>query len=183
MTSVCLGGIKHAGKSAVGRRLSQILGVRFVDLDVEIARTLGCPNARAVYRSLGANGFAQEEARATERVAANLQSDAAVVALGGGFIDNPQAIAALPAGVSRVALIVSLEVAWERVMTGGVPAFLAHHEDPHHAFVELMERRSRAYETWASTVVHIGDRSIRTVAADIATRLSASDGGAPPNRR
>ena len=45
--SVVLVGLMGAGKTTIGRRLAALLGLTFVDADVEIERAAGCRKARS----------------------------------------------------------------------------------------------------------------------------------------
>jgi thiamine-phosphate pyrophosphorylase len=95
---VYLVGFMGAGKTAVGRRVAQRLGVPFVDLDEEIERTSGI-TVRALFEKSGESAFRRREALFLEATSA--LSDA-VVATGGGcytFDQNRRAIARLGRGV------------------------------------------------------------------------------------
>ena len=82
MPHLWLIGMMGAGKTAVGRRVADELGMPFVDLDDVIAERLGCSIAQLWGRE-GEAAFRDLEAAAVARVAG---SDAAVVATGGGAV-------------------------------------------------------------------------------------------------
>ena len=73
-------GFMGAGKTAVGRKVADRLGVPFVDLDAEIERTSGV-TVRALFESSGEAAFREREATFLEATAALPD---AVVATGGG---------------------------------------------------------------------------------------------------
>jgi shikimate kinase len=84
--TIWLVGMMGAGKSAVGARLAERLGLRFVDTDAEIEREAGASVAELFERE-GEEGF-----RARERAAvAAVAGQRAVVALGGGAVAQPGA--------------------------------------------------------------------------------------------
>lgn len=85
-STIWLVGAMGAGKSAVGARLAARLGLPFTDADAEVERAAGASVAELFARE-GEGGF-----RARERaVIAGRAGRAAVVALGGGAIEQPGA--------------------------------------------------------------------------------------------
>jgi shikimate kinase / 3-dehydroquinate synthase len=81
---IVLVGLPGAGKSAVGRSLAATLGRQFLDTDDLIAGPTGDVGARL--RAIGEPAFRQAEARAVE---AALTNPDAVIATGGGALDDP----------------------------------------------------------------------------------------------
>lgn len=79
--AIFLTGFMGTGKSTVGRSLAKRLGLRFVDLDVEIERRAG-RTISAIFADAGEERFREMEADALRAVA---PCDA-VVATGGGAI-------------------------------------------------------------------------------------------------
>jgi len=77
---VYLVGFMGSGKTAVGRRVAQRLGLPFVDLDAEIERTSGL-TVRALFENFGEAAFRERETLFLEGTEA---IPAAVVATGGG---------------------------------------------------------------------------------------------------
>jgi len=84
--TIWLVGMMGAGKSAVGARLAERLGVAFVDTDAEIEREAGASVAELFERE-GEEGFRVRERAAIAAVAGRH----AVVALGGGAVAQPGA--------------------------------------------------------------------------------------------
>jgi thiamine-phosphate diphosphorylase len=95
---IYLVGFMGSGKTAIGRRIAERLGVAFVDLDAEIERTSGV-TVRALFEASGEAAFRQRESvflEATESL------PRAVVATGGGCYareGNRRAIARLGTAV------------------------------------------------------------------------------------
>jgi len=80
--AIALVGLPGAGKSAVGRRLGQRLGIPFIDADHEIELRIGC-SIRDFFDREGESAFRDIE----QKVIADLASDAqGVLATGGGAV-------------------------------------------------------------------------------------------------
>ena len=77
---IFLTGFMGAGKTTVGRRLAELLGVPFVDLDQEIELRAGS-TVREIFEQHGEPSFRRLELEALQAV---LMSDELVVATGGG---------------------------------------------------------------------------------------------------
>lgn len=79
---VFLTGFMGAGKTTVGRHLAQSLGWRFVDLDLEIEKTIGL-GVREIFVQQGEERFRRYE---SEKLSSILTEPDLVVATGGGTI-------------------------------------------------------------------------------------------------
>ncbi len=82
--SVVLVGMMGAGKSSIGRRLAQRLGVGFVDADAEIEAAAGMTIAE-IFATYGEPDFRSGEARVIARL---LDQGQQVLATGGGAFMN-----------------------------------------------------------------------------------------------
>jgi XRE family aerobic/anaerobic benzoate catabolism transcriptional regulator len=82
---IALIGLRGAGKSTLGKKLAENLGVPFVELDLEVEKEAGSPLGE-VFSMYGAESFRRFERRALERVLAS--SDRAVIAAGGGLVTD-----------------------------------------------------------------------------------------------
>ncbi|MCH8485752.1 MAG: shikimate kinase [Candidatus Cyclonatronum sp.] len=82
MITLC--GMMGCGKSAHGRQLAKQLGRPFLDLDQEIERVFG----KAVHAIFAQNGEAAFRAAEREILAKLLFSESAVIALGGGALQD-----------------------------------------------------------------------------------------------
>ena len=114
--SIILCGIKHCGKSTLGKMLAAALGLDFYDTDDVILEQCGM-DARAIYKSQGKDAFMAAELKACEYLRDILQAEgskakesaaakSAVIATGGGICQNEPAIAIL----KKLGTIVYLEV-------------------------------------------------------------------------
>jgi 3-dehydroquinate synthase len=113
--TIWLVGLMGAGKSAVGRRLAERLGLPFADSDADVERAAGASITELFARE-GEAGFRIRERAAIDAVAGR----AAVVALGGGAIAEPGAAARL-AGTGTVI--------WLRARPATLAARIASGED------------------------------------------------------
>jgi shikimate kinase len=83
--SIVLVGLMGAGKSTIGRRLAQKLGLVFVDADAEIEQAAG-KSVQDIFREHGEASFREGERRVIARL---LESGPQVLATGGGaFMDE-----------------------------------------------------------------------------------------------
>ena len=83
---IALVGLRGAGKSTLGEKLAQALGVPFVELDREVEKEAGT-SLPEVFALSGQDAFRRFERRALERVLN--ENDRAVIATGGGLVTDP----------------------------------------------------------------------------------------------
>ena len=140
--TVVLVGLMGAGKSTVGRRLADRLGVQFVDSDSEIETAAGMTIPEIFER------FDEEYFRNGERrVIARLLTDApCVLATGGGaFLSDENRKMIGETGIS-VWIKADLETLWERVKDKSSRPLL-NGDDPKGVLTKLLEARYPIYET------------------------------------
>lgn len=155
--SIALMGMKHSGKSTIGRRLARELGVQFIDLDdrlTELAPTAAGASPRAIYRNAGADAFRRYEAEAARGVAEDAVRRPAIVALGGGTVMNDAAMEALRGTLVLVYLMEDAHVLYGRIRRKGIPAFLDP-QDPEAHFQRLYIERTARYEQEADRRVDL----------------------------
>jgi XRE family transcriptional regulator, aerobic/anaerobic benzoate catabolism transcriptional regulator len=86
MKRIALIGLRGAGKSTLGAKLSKVLGAPFVELDREIEREAGT-SLSEIFLLYGQAGYRRYERRCLERV---LEKNArAVIATGGSIVSEP----------------------------------------------------------------------------------------------
>ena len=137
---VLLIGLPGTGKSSVGRRVAERLGVEFADSDSMIEVRAGRSIPR-IFAEDGEPAFRQLEASV---VADALTKFSGVLALGGGAVlteSTKQAIAA--SGIPVVLLHTQLATLANRVGTGAGRPLLA--DDPGHRLAELAAVREPVY--------------------------------------
>jgi shikimate kinase len=145
--SIVLVGMMGAGKSSVGRRLAQRIGLAFVDADIEIEKAAGMsiPDIFAVH---GEPDFRGGEARVIARL---LEGGPQVLATGGGAFLNPGTRAAIAAKGISVWLKAEPEVLLKRIKRRHDRPLLAT-EDPAATVRELVAARYPVYAEAALTV-------------------------------
>lgn len=83
---IALIGLRGAGKSTLGEKLSRLLDVPFVELDKEVEKEAGAKLGE-VFAMYGQDAFRRFERRALERVLN--QNERAVIAAGGSLVTDP----------------------------------------------------------------------------------------------
>ena len=151
---VALCGIKHCGKSYLGRTLAKTLGVPFFDSDELLEADAGKP-VRALYKEVGEQRFRELEAETVRRFISSAPRRA-VVALGGGVVSNPFLT---PDDLRALGLIVWMDVpvptAFERMAREGFPPFLADKADPFGEFNRICDARRPVFRAAADAVLEL----------------------------
>lgn len=152
-------GIKHSGKSTLGKYLSQMLEVPFFDLDSAIEKNVKM-SVRQFYLENGEESFKNEEYKACKEIFEN-NSGSFVLATGGGICDNKKALNLLDG--KRLMLDASEQVCFERILenaekTGSYPAYIANknpknQEEARLIFSEFYNRRRNSYLKLADEIV------------------------------
>jgi len=151
---IVLCGIKHCGKTRLGKALAEMLALPFFDTDDLLAADAGKP-VRALYHEVGESRFRELEAETIRKFTASASSPA-VVALGGGVISNPF----LSTDERRaLGLILWLDVpvptAFERMAREGLPPFLADKPDPSVEFDRICAVRRPIFREAADAVLEL----------------------------
>jgi len=145
-------GLKHTGKSTLGRLWAARHGWDFFDLDEVLeSRAGGQRTSRQIYQQEGREGFQRWEAEAARFLGPRLGAGRAVVAWGGGTATNSEAVRELCPHGTLVVLNDRVEVLYDRIMRGGRPAFLSG-ERPWEDFQRVYSERTailRALSPWS----------------------------------
>ncbi len=159
-------GAPGAGKSTVGRRVAERLGIPFVDTDQIIEARAGM-SVSDIFVTQGEPAFrALEETVIAETLA---ESDG-VVSLGGGALLSPQTRDRV-AACTVVWLQVSLADASNRVgMTGSRPLLLGNVRG---TMMKMLEERGPLYAEVADLVIDTSGRTARAVVDDVVAWLEA----------
>jgi shikimate kinase len=167
---VFLVGFMGAGKTTVGEALAARLGLRFIDLDGRI-------EARQqrkicdIFRDSGESEFRRLESVELQRVLAEVEGKAAVVALGGGTFVHPANAQSLRHCGYTVFLDASVEQLWQRAQAQGARPLAV---SENHFRQLYAARRSRYME--ADCCVPTGGRPVAEVVAEIVARLPWATG-------
>lgn len=137
--TVTLAGIKHSGKSTLGRLLAERCGADFYDID-DVLSEEHHMTTRELFRSVGEEKFRSLEAQAVSKIAA--LDGRKVISLGGGAVTNSFITEDVWQKLgTKVMIDVSDEIAEKRVFANGVPAYLEKYSDPVGALKEINSAR------------------------------------------
>lgn len=165
--TIVLVGLMGAGKSCVGRRLAQMLGLPFVDADDEIEAAAGC-SIPEIFELYGETEFREGERRVMARL---LDGGPQVLATGGGAFLNEETRAAIRERGLSVWLRADLDTLLARtarrdnrpLLKGG---------DPKARLAALMDERHPVYAE-ADIVVDSGDGAPGATARRVLDALRA----------
>jgi shikimate kinase len=165
---IVLVGFMGAGKSTVGRLVARALNVPFTDADHAIEAQAGRP-IRQIFADEGEPAFRNLERQVITRLLGGEHE--AVLALGGGAVENPAIRAAL-AGHDVVFLQISLDDALARVgYDTGRPMLRAPD------LGDIFRRRQASYAEVAAITVRVGAaRSADEIGREVVGLLRAGRG-------
>jgi len=182
MRMIFMGGIKHCGKTTLGGIAAAELDYDFFDLDELIVKESkgAWISARELMRNLGGEGFRNLETMAAaffiERIVPTLSRGGVVLSLGGGVIENAEAIARLGNEGTRVYLLAARELLYRRIKLSGQPAFLSA-ENPYEDFLKLYARRDILYREFADLILEVDESPVRFNAGRLLSALEEHYGG------
>lgn len=157
---VVLIGSPGAGKSSVGRRVAEQLGVPFADSDALVEAAAGM-SVSDIFVNRGEDQFRELEAAT---IATALEERDGVLSLGGGSVMREETRARL-AGRRVVWLRVSVADAAQRVgMNTARPLLLG---NVRATLTGLLEERNPVYEAVSTDVVDTAGRSVREVTEEV----------------
>ena len=163
---IALIGLRGAGKSTLGRRLAQHLGVPFIELDSEIERDCGL-SLGEIFALHGQAAYRRCERRALEGTLA--RNPAFVLAAGGGIVAEPATFERLLARCYTVWLTASPDEHMSRVIAQGDFRPMADNREAMADLQRILAVRGPLYARADATVNTAG----RTVEASFQTLLAA----------
>ncbi len=176
-----LTGFMGSGKSSVGRRLSELLCCRFMDLDKVIESREG-RSIPEIFASEGEAGFRRIEHEALNMVINSSSTDGdLVLALGGGTVMTTACAKLIHEHTFCIYLRASAETLASRLQdeAAGRPLLQSPdnsdktgHETLHNRISGLMKLRAATYESVAHSVIDTDSKSIDEIAAGIATEIT-----------
>lgn len=155
---VVLVGMMGVGKTSVGRKLSSLLHLPFVDADEEIERAAQMSIAE-IFERFDETYFRDGERRVIARL---VDGERKIIATGGGAFVNPQTRALILERAIAVWLDCDLEVLLERVGRKDTRPLLRH-GDPREILTRLKAERESAYAEAPIHVTSAGGPHLRTV--------------------
>lgn len=142
--NVVLIGFMGCGKTTLGARLAQMLGLRFVDMDDLIVRKAGC-SIPEIFAKDGEPGFRRIESAVLDELST---SDHMVVSTGGGVVTVPENIPKLKALGYVVWLNPPERAIWHRVSRNRSRPLLRT-PNPRQTVHDLLEKRRPLYASAA----------------------------------
>lgn len=152
-----------AGKSEVGRRLSERLGLPLADTDTLVETRAGM-SVSEIFRILGEERFREMEAEAIRGLAA---SEGHVVACGGGAVLRPGNVDAMRSSGVVFYLAVGAETAAARVGDAAGRPLLQGAGSPRERLEEMIVGREPLYRGAAHHVVETEGRGPQEVAEEV----------------
>lgn len=188
-------GMKHSGKSTLGKMSAEILGYSFYDNDDLILAKLHSQYGRTFsirdfYTNKGKSAFMElefsslEEMLTVQASACHRNPDSGskkdpagtIYALGGGACENHKLITFIKQCGRLIYLAREEHILFERIIARGIPPFLSA-DDPEGSFHELYKKRVALYEQYADITIHLAaDWSIEQSVNHITTILTNTEG-------
>lgn len=165
--SIVFVGLMGAGKTAIGRKVAQMLGVPFIDSDHEI-ESVSRMNIPDLFDLYGESEFRSLEERVLVRL---LEHGRQVLSTGGGAFMNERARAAIAASGVSVWLKADLETLMVRVVKKQNRPLLKN-PDPQAVMKRLMAERHPVYAL-ADVTVNTRDDRKEVIAAEVIQALTA----------
>ena len=165
--SLVLVGMMGAGKSSIGRKLAQRVGLPFVDADSEIESAAGM-SISEIFAKHGEPYFRAGEARVIARL---LDGGPQVLATGGGAFMHPQAREAIRAKGISIWLKADYDVLMKRIKRRSDRPMLKT-DDPGETLRRLMQERDPVYAE-ADVTVHSRDVPHEIIIAEIVSAAAA----------
>jgi shikimate kinase len=165
--TIALVGLMGVGKSSVGRRLANALGLPFRDADAEVETAAG-RSIPDIFAELGEAAFREGERRVISRL---LELPPHVLATGGGAFMSPDTRALIKDRAVSVWLKTDLEVLARRVARKNTRPLLIG-RDPLEVLKSQAEARYPAYAE-ADVIVETGDKPHHTTVEQVIRALSA----------
>ena len=162
-------GIKHSGKTSLGKLLAKNLNVPFLDLDYLLEEQYSKErilNFRELYLKLGESGFRELETAALDSISIQQKG---ILALGGGTIDNSEAMGIVKKAEILVFLDAEEQILYKRIKKNGFPSFLE--KSPEKLFSELFKRRRLLYKNIATITINITNESPEEILGILLTKI------------
>ena len=159
-----------AGKTAVGRRLADMLDYEFIDIDQYIEKRTGV-EVSFIFEKEGEAGFRERESQAIEELTHRKNI---VLATGGGAVMAKANRELLRDRGYAIYLKTSIDQQYDRTRYSQTRPLLQLN-DPRGRLEELMETRGPVYEQLATLQICTDRRYVKSVAREIHRRLTEAD--------
>jgi len=165
--NVVLVGMMGAGKSSIGKRLAERLGLSFIDADTEIEAAAG-KSIPEIFAEHGESYFREGERRVIARI---LEGRGRVLAAGGGAFMNSETRARIATRAVSVWIKADIEVLMQRVRKRSNRPLLRT-ADPEATMRALIEQRHPVYALADITVLS-RDIAHEVIVSEIIAALAA----------
>lgn len=165
-SNIVLIGMAGAGKSSVGKKLADLLGREFVDVDQRIEEIQGKP-LQELLNDLGVVGFRELE----EKALLSLHCHNHVIATGGSAIYSDAGINHLKQSSLLVLLDVDLEILQGRVGDFSTRGLV---KTDDMSFAEVFEERRPLYTRYADCRIECGQGTVLAICEAITSQLPDS---------
>ncbi|TXR51870.1 shikimate kinase AroK [Reinekea thalattae] len=165
---IVLIGPMGAGKSTIGRFLSEQMSCQFTDIDKVIEQQAGA-SIPWIFEIEGEQKFRERETTALRHVIADQPS---VIATGGGCVMSAENQHILNSQAVTIYLVTSIEQQLERTAKDKNRPLLQT-DDPKKVLEELANKRNPVYESLADISVTTNSKPPKVVAQEILTRLQS----------
>lgn len=169
MKNIYLVGMMGSGKSVTGRKLAEMLGYSFWDLDIYIQEKTS-RSINDLFQIEGESFFRSEEKKALAEVASKGRQ---VVATGGGTVLDLSNVEKMKETGTLVFLETSLEVLWERVRNKKDRPLLRG-EDPLGNLKSIFNSRAEIYQRCADLTVNTDGLSAEAAAQKVLDKIRGS---------
>ena len=164
---ICLVGPMGSGKSTIGSRLAQRLGLSFQDSDREIQNRTGV-DIPLIFETEGEDGFRKREVNVIRDLVESTQD--MVLATGGGAVIREENRLNIIKNCTVIYLKTSVEQQMERTQKDKNRPLLQT-KDPLQKLKDLFEQRAPLYEDVADIIVSTDCATIDTVLSEIESKL------------
>ena len=160
------------GKSSVGRRLSELLCCRFMDLDSVIEERTG-RSIPEIFASDGEAAFRDIEKNTLKDVflKTHLTPDTLVLSLGGGTVMTPECADLIHEKTTCIYLKASLETLVSHLESQTSDRPLLSGTNLRDRISELMALRSSTYEKTAHVIIDTDGKTVDCIAEEILSHL------------
>ena len=166
-SNIVICGFMASGKTTVGKLISEITGMEFVDTDELVERAAGS-SVEAIFNSGGEEEFRLLEREVVQEIATR---SGLVIALGGGAVTDEMNVKDVRATGVVYLLKVSASEALERSVEGPARPLLGKDIGDTEG---LLAEREKAYKSAADVVVDTSGRAPGEIAREIAEDFSGA---------
>ena len=180
MSIIILGGIKHCGKTSLGRSIAQNMHCNFYDLDNLILNVSNnsWETVRDIWKDLGKYEFIRLEAEAArtfvEWIIPSDYGQNCILSLGGATIENSGAMSWLKNLGVNVYIRASSDILYKRIMSKGRPPFLSE-DNALEDFQVIYKHRNAMYEKFADLIHDVDDSPLHINAQRLLTSLEKNN--------